>query len=163
LDGNDKSTLVANKSLLQGIYFETQHVPFAAPPSEYPGLKLYLTEMKKYEPKYVEDEVAIQGWESAALFVQGVRMAGQDLTQANVIKETNTLTDFTAGGLTVPVNWAVGGHSGHAPPYCTAYIRASGEQYVPVLDKGKNVFNCFESTSAKKGPVFPLPPGTPSA
>jgi branched-chain amino acid transport system substrate-binding protein len=163
LSGNDQSTLEANKSLMQGIYFDTQHVPFAAPPSEYPGLKLYLTEMKKYEPTYVEDEVAIQGWESAALFVQGVRMAGKHLTQANVIKETNSITAFTAGGLTAPVNWTVGGHSGHAPPYCTAYIRASGAQYVPVLDKGKNVFNCFNSTNPKQGPVFPLPPGTPSA
>ena len=36
--------------------------------------------MKKYEPAYVADEQAIQGWESAALFVQGVKMAGNDLT-----------------------------------------------------------------------------------
>jgi hypothetical protein len=46
--------------------------------------------MKKYEPKYVTDEVAIQGWESAALFVQGVKMAGKNLTQANVIKPRPT-------------------------------------------------------------------------
>ena len=58
--------------------------------------------MKKYEPKYVNDEIAIQGWESAALFVQGVKMAGNNLTQANVIKEDNSLTAFTAGGLTAP-------------------------------------------------------------
>ena len=55
--------------------------------------------MKKYEPNYVYDEVAIQGWESAALFVQGVKMAGNNLTQANVIKEDNSITAFTAGGL----------------------------------------------------------------
>ena len=53
--------------------------------------------MKKYEPDYVDDEIAIQGWESAALFVQGVKMAGNNLTQANVIKEDNSLTAFTAG------------------------------------------------------------------
>ena len=57
--------------------------------------------MKKYEPNYVYDEVAIQGWESAALFVQGVKMAGNNLTQANVIKQDNSLTAFTAGGLDV--------------------------------------------------------------
>ena len=44
--------------------------------------------MKKYEPKYVNDEIAMQGWESAALFVQGVKMAGTNLTQANVISRT---------------------------------------------------------------------------
>ena len=85
--GNDQATLEQNKSLMQGVYFSIAHVPYTAPTSIYPGLKLYLTQMKKYEPKYVNDEIAIQGWESAALFVQGVKMAGNNLTQANVIKE----------------------------------------------------------------------------
>ena len=160
LSGNDQSTLVANKSLMQGVYFDIQHVPFTAPTSEYPGLKLYLTEMKKYEPQYVGDEVAMQGWESAALFAQGGKMAGTNLTQANVVAQTNRITAFTASGLTTPVNW-VTAHTSTAPPYCDAYIQVKGTKYVPVLNKGKNVFNCFESTSAKKGPVFPLPAGTP--
>ena len=107
---------------MQGVYFATYHVPFTAPTRLYPGLTLYLQQMKKYEPKYVYNELAIQGWESAALFVQGVRAAGNNLTWANVIKQTNAITSFTAGGLTAPVNWAVGGHSGHAPPYCVAYV-----------------------------------------
>ncbi len=160
LSGNDKSTLVANKSLMQGVYFDIQHVPFTAPTSEYPGLKVYLTQMEKYEPKYVEDEVAIQGWESAALFAEGVKLAGNNLTQANVIDQTNKLTSFTANGLIAPVNW-LKDHTATAPPYCEAVIQAKGVQYVPVFNKGKNVFNCFESVSAKKGPVFPLPAGTP--
>jgi ABC-type branched-subunit amino acid transport system substrate-binding protein len=160
LSGNDKSTLVANKSLMQGVYFDIQHVPFTAPTSEYPGLKLYLTQMTKYEPNYVEDEVAIQGWESAALFAEGVKRAGNNLTQANVIAQTNKLTAFTAGGLIAPVNW-LRDHTATSPPYCDAYIQAKGVQYVPVFNKGKNMFNCFESVNAKKGPVFPLPTGTP--
>ncbi|HEY1650324.1 MAG TPA: ABC transporter substrate-binding protein [Acidimicrobiales bacterium] len=161
-NGNDQSTLNSNQSLMQGIYFDISHVPFGANQSLYPGLKLYVTQMKKYEPNYVDDEVAIQGWESAALFVEGVKMAGNNLTQANVIKEDNTLTAFTADGLQSPVNWKSAGHSGHAPPYCLAYIKVSGNKYVPTLNKGKNVFNCFESLSPKKDPVFPLPAGTPA-
>ena len=90
--GNDQATLKQNQSLMQGVYFNIAHVPYTAPTSIYPGLKLYLTQMKKYEPKYVNDEIAIQGWESAALFVQGVKMAGNNLTQANVIKQDNSLT-----------------------------------------------------------------------
>jgi len=61
LSGNDKSTLVANESLMQGVYFDIQHVPFSAPTSIYPGLKVYLDAMRKYEPNYVYDEVALQG------------------------------------------------------------------------------------------------------
>ncbi len=37
-----------------------------------------------------------------------------------------------------------------------------GTKYVATLNKGENVFNCFESISPKKDPVFPLPPGTPA-
>jgi branched-chain amino acid transport system substrate-binding protein len=161
-NGNDAQTLASNQSLMQGIYFDISHVPFGAPQSEYPGLKLYITEMKKYEPKYVDDEVALQGWESAALFVQGVKMAGANPTQQGVINADNSITDFTAGNLQAPVNWKNAGHSGHAPPYCLAYIKVVGSQYVPTLNKGKNVFNCFESTNTKKDPVFPLPAGTPA-
>ncbi len=162
LNGNDQSTLNENKSLMQGIYFSISHVPFIAPQSEYPGLKLYETEMKKYEPSYVDDELALQGWESAALFVQGVRMAGNDLTQANVINADNSLTAFTAGGLRTPTNWKDAGHTGHAPPYCSAYIKVVGDQYLPTLNQGKNVFVCFASIDPKKNPVYPLPPGTPT-
>jgi ABC-type branched-subunit amino acid transport system substrate-binding protein len=162
LNGNDVPTLQANKTLMQGIYFATYHVPFTAPTRLYPGLTLYLRQMRKYEPKYVYNELAIQGWESAALFVQGVKAAGANLTWANVVKQTNKLTSFTAGDLTAPVNWAVGGHNGHAPPYCVAYVVAKGTQYVPVLNKGQNVFNCFHSSSTKAMPVFPIPTGTPA-
>jgi ABC-type branched-subunit amino acid transport system substrate-binding protein len=161
-NGNDQGTLNTNESLMQGVYFGIGHVPFTASTSLYPGLKLYLTEMKKYEPTYAEDEVALQGWESAALFVQGVKMAGGNLTQANVIKEDNSLTSFTAGGLEVPVNWQSAGHNGHAPPYCVAYIKVTGNTYAATLDKGKNVFNCFDSINPKSSPVFPLPAGTPA-
>jgi branched-chain amino acid transport system substrate-binding protein len=160
-NGNDASTLSQNQSLMQNVYFDISHVPFSAPTSLYPGLKLYLAQMNKYEPKYAQDEVALQGWESAALFVQGVRMAGQNLTQAGVIAADNSITSFTAGGLTAPINWKSAGHSGNAPPYCLAYIKVQGNKYVPTLNKGKNVINCFQSINPKKDPVFPLPPGTP--
>ena len=108
LNGNDQVTLDQNQSLMQNIYFYIAHVPFSAPQSEYPGLKTYLYGMNKYEPKYALDEVAIQGWESAALFAAGVKAAGNNLTQANVIAQTNKMTAFTAGGLTTPTNWTTG-------------------------------------------------------
>jgi branched-chain amino acid transport system substrate-binding protein len=160
--GNDQSTLDTNQSLMQNVYFDIGHVPFTASTKDYPGLKLYFAQMKKYEPKYTTDEIALQGWESAALFVQGLKMAGKNPTQASVIAADNSLTSFTAGDLTAPVNWKSAGHKGNAPPYCLAYIKVSGDKYLPTLNKGKNVFNCFQSINPKKGPVFPLPPGTPA-
>ena len=76
--GNDQSTLDTNQSLMQGVYFDIAHVPFTASTKLYPALKLYFAQMKKYEPKYATDELALQGWESAALFVQGLKMAGEE-------------------------------------------------------------------------------------
>jgi ABC-type branched-subunit amino acid transport system substrate-binding protein len=162
LNGNDQSTLNQNQSLMQGVYFYIAHVPFAASTSLYPGLKLYLTQMKKYEPAFTYDELAIQGWESAALFVQGVKMAGSNLTQQAVIDADNSITAFTAGGLTAPINWKFAGHTGHRPPYCGAIIKVTGNKYDPALNQGQNVFNCFEALNPNKGPVFPVPPGTPA-
>ena len=160
--GNDQSTLNTNQSLMQNVYFDIGHVPFTASPTLYPGLKLYFAQMKKYESAYATDEIALQGWESAALFVQGLQIAGKNPTQASVIAADNSLTSFTSGGLQAPVNWKSAGHKGNAPPYCLAYIRVSGNKYLPTLNKGKNVFNCFHSINPKKNPVFPLPAGTPS-
>ena len=162
-NGNDQQTLNQNKSLMQGIYFNIAHVPFTSSQSEYPGLKLYITEMKKYEPNYVDDELAIQGWESAALFVDGLKAAGANPTWAGVIAADNSLTSFTANGLTAPINWKIAGHEGHAPPYCSADIEVKGDQYVAALDQGKNVFDCFDSIDPKKAtPMSPLPAGTPT-
>jgi hypothetical protein len=39
-----------------------------------------------------------------------------------------------------------------------------GDKYVPALNTSKkSVFVCFGSINPKKGPVLPLPPGTPNA
>ena len=136
---------------MQGIYFYIAHVPFTAPQSEYPGLKLYLTEMNKYEPKYAQDEVAIQGWESAALFAQGVKMAGNNLTQANVINQTNTLTAFTAGGLTAPTNWTTRATPATRPRTARPTFRSKGTKYVPALNTRRRASSsASQSTNAKK-------------
>ena len=111
--------------------------------------------MKKYEPKYVNDEIAIQGWESAALFVQGVKMAGNNLTQANVIKEDNSITAFTAGGLDAPVNWKSAGHSGHAPPYCLAYIKVVREPVRPHPEQGEERLQLLPVDQPEEGPGLP--------
>lgn len=160
LNGNDQPVLDQYPSLMAGVYFYIDHVPFTASPSIYPGLAQYMSIMNQYEPKYTLDEVAIQGYESAALFVAGVQAAGNNLSWANLVKVTNQMTDFTAGGLTTPVNWAVG-HSGHTGTGCGAFIQVQGTQFVPALGQGKQVFLCF-NTADVKNPVPVAPPaGTP--
>ena len=160
LNGNDQPTLNQYPTLMKGVYFDIQHVPYLAPTKYYPGLAQYLTAMKKYQPKYVNDEVAIQGWESASLLAAGIKAAGSNLTQQNVINQTNKITDFTANGLTTPVNWAKSGHTGHTYPVCSAYIQVQGLKFVPVFGKGHQVFVCFNANPKNPVPVA-APAGTP--
>ncbi len=163
LSGNDQPTLDQYPDLMKGVYFSIAHVPYLAPQRIYPGLSLFLKTMQKYEPKYANDEVAIQGWQSAALFAAGVKAAGNNLTQQNVINQTNKMTSFTADGLTYPVNWVKGGHSGVTYPVCNAYIQVQGKKFVPVLGQGKQVFVCFNPSPHKVPKLATPPPGTPGA
>ena len=156
--GNDQSTLNTNESLMQNVYFGISHVPFAASQSLYPGLKLYVTEMKKYEPAYVDDEIAIQGWESAALFVQGVKMAGNNLTQANVIKEDNTLTAFTADGLQSPVNWKERGSHRPRTALLPCLYQGGRGQVRAYPQQGGERLQLLRVDQPEKGPGLP-PPG----
>ncbi len=86
-------------------------------------------------------------------------MAGNNLTQANVIKEDNSITAFTAGGLIAPINWKDAGHSGHAPPYCSAYIKVVGDKYVPTLNQGKNVDRLLRVAEPEEGSGVPTAGG----
>jgi len=160
LNGSDQVTLEHYGNLMQGIYFGIGHVPLTAPTQYYPGLKTYLTAMKKYAPNYVGDELAIQGWASAALFAQGVKAAGKDLTQANVVKEDNLLTSWTANGLYFPIDWS----QSHATQttFCEAIIQVKGSKYVSVFGQGHQVFNCFDINKADPTPVNPTPAVPPA-
>ena len=105
--------------------------------------------------------MAIQGWESASLLAAGIKAAGSNLTQQNVITQTNKITDFTANGLTTPVNWAKSGHTGHTYPVCSAFIQVQGLKFVPVFGKGHQVFVCFNANPKNPVPVA-APAGTPN-
>lgn len=177
LNGNDQSTLNQYQSLMQGVYFNIQHVPFSAPQSKFPGLKLYLSQMHRYQPKYEYDEVAIQGWESAELLVAGLQAAGPHPTQAKVVNAINAMTVSTSDGLTTNTNWTPGG-GGHnypiTPVNCSAYIQVQGDKFVTVLAKPAHPFVCFKTgttnpdqglssylATAKHAEPVPASPGTP--
>ena len=68
-----------------------------------------------------------------------------------------------ASALIAPINWRDAGHTGHAPPYCSAFIKVVGNSFVPTLNQGNNTIVCFQSLNPNKGPVYPLPAGTPTA
>ncbi|HEY3842216.1 MAG TPA: ABC transporter substrate-binding protein [Acidimicrobiales bacterium] len=166
LNGSDRGVLTAYGSVMQGVYSGIQQVPFTAPTKYYPAMATYLAAMKKYEPAYTYDDLAIQGWSSAALFAEGVKLAGTDLTQANVIKQTNLLTAYNVGGLYSVVNWTTA-HTQLNSPFCEAFIQAKGTYWVPVFGKGHQVFVCLNVNKSNPTPrtthPVPAPPGTPGS
>lgn len=160
LNGSDRSVIKANSALMQGTYFLLQNVPLRAPTRYYPGLAAYLAAMRRYEPKYVGADLAVQGWESAALFAAGVRAAGKDLTRQRVIAATNEMRAFTAGGLAAVTDWKVA-HTTSTFPNCVAFAKVKAKRLVPVFGHGHQVFVCFDHNAVRHPTPVKAPPGTP--
>ncbi|MBF6555014.1 MAG: ABC transporter substrate-binding protein [Acidimicrobiales bacterium] len=165
--GYDNALLSQYSNLMQGVYFNLNgNVPFqvaTAYPGKYPGMDQYLAAMNKYSPANAYSLLALQGWESAALLVQGIRMAGNNLTQANVINQINTLTNFTAGGVSSTVDWTkLHTNTLTSFPGCSAFVKVSGTKFVPAVAKPPQTIVCFAKDVSLTNPVLATPPaGTP--
>ena len=155
LNGYDQALLDQYHSLMQGVYVDANgFVPFAAAadfPGAYPGLERYLSVMKTYEPDHVTDQLSMQGWQSAALLAAGIKAAGADPTQQNVIDQTNRITDFTAGGITAVVDWTHA-HTTQTFPVCPSFVQVKGNKFDPVVRQGHQVFICFGQAGEPDGP-----------
>jgi len=165
-NGYDRSTLAQYGSIMQGVYLRLGHVPFEAAlafPGVYPGLETYIKEMQKYQPSFTYDEVALDGWISAAQFVTGLQAVGRDLTQKKLVAAINAETAFTGGGLIPPVNWTTA-HSSTippTPPFCQSEVHVVNGQFVPSFVQGTHeVFVCFDPKDMTPVPPLPGTPGT---
>ena len=165
LNGYDQSLLSQYSSLMQGVYINVNgNVPFQVTtsfPGVYPGMQAYLAAMQRYQPNFVSSDQALQGWESAALLAAGIQKAGANVTQANVIAQINSLTNFTAGGLSATTDWTKV-HTTQTFPACSADVVVKGSKFVPVTSTGHQVFECFAQNVNLKNPTLATPPvGTP--
>lgn len=171
LDGYNHSTLQTYASLMHNVYFLVQHVPFQASaqfPGSFPGMEHYLSVMHRYAPNDAQSEVAMEGWLSADLFVQALRIAGPHPTQSSVIRAANQLTTYTGGGLTQPVNWMISHHM-VTPPSCETTVRTVvgpgvSPHFEVVFNRGTNLWVCFPIRGhVDLSRPVPAPPGTPGA
>jgi branched-chain amino acid transport system substrate-binding protein len=164
LDGYDRAYLKQAPSVMVGVIYLEQHVPFEAAtqfPGKYPAMQQYLATMKKYEPKWTYDDSSFQGYLNAVQFVQGLKeeaATGKPLTQADLIATINKETAFTGGGLTTPVNWT-NSHTTAYPPYCASFVEVEpGDQLKVVFTQANDeVFVCGNSQNKLVPPL----PGTP--
>lgn len=125
--------------LFEGDFVSVQFLPFEAEASGN-ALQDFLTWMDKQgsEPS----ELAMTGWINASLAFEGLLAAGPEFDQAKVTAATNAMTDFSAGGLTQPIDWT----QGHTPytqatrdvetlDECAALLRIEGGKFVTVAPK----------------------------
>jgi branched-chain amino acid transport system substrate-binding protein len=159
LNGYSQSMVASHPHVTNGLIFLVEHVPFQAAkkyPSRYPGIVQYIETMKKYESAYTYDDVAFQGYVSAAQFVAGLKAIGHDVTQQRLIDAINSETHFTAGGLIAPVNWKVA-HNEATTPICDAFVEAENGAYHLFLVHHGEVFVCVN----QQGQRVSAPPYTP--
>ena len=163
-NGYDRGTVQQYGSIMNGVYFGLQHVPFEAAlayPGVYPGLDTYIREMQKYQPAFTYDEVAMDGWIAADQFVTGLKAVGRNLTQKNLVAAINKETAYNGAGLTTPVDWTKS-HTGSPPPYCQADVVVQNGAFVPAfVQSNDQVFTCFELHSTTPVPPAPGTPGPP--
>jgi hypothetical protein len=139
----DTEFLSNNAALLEGDILMTAYLPFEAD-----GAGTQLDVMKEWLGKtgVVLNDYAIQGWLNADLAVSGIIAAGPDFDRAKVIAATNSLTAYTAGGLTPPVDWS----TGHAAPadgtavtICQSFVIVKGGKTEIATDAAKP-WACFD-------------------
>jgi ABC-type branched-subunit amino acid transport system substrate-binding protein len=166
LNGYDRSLLSQYSSLMKGVYLNINgSVPYEAAGGKYgdtyPGMQTYIHQMDQSASSFTYNGVATQGWQSAALFVQGLRMLVNShlpLTQANLVNVTNTIINDNGAGTATVTKWTTA-HTTAVPPFCSAFVKVEGTQFVPVFAPGLQVFTCRGNSTSTK-PVTPTP-GTP--
>jgi ABC-type branched-subunit amino acid transport system substrate-binding protein len=166
LNGYDRPLLTQYPTLMKGVYLGVNGaVPYEANSGKYsgvyPGMTTYINEMNKYEPSFTYNGVALLGWQSAALFVEGLNKLATNheaLTQANLIAATNQITDDNGAGTATVTKWTTA-HTIAEPPFCNATVQVKGSQFVPVFGQGTQVFVCHGSSTSTK--TVAAPPGTP--
>jgi hypothetical protein len=115
--------------------------------------------MKKFEPEWIYNDLAFQGYLNAVQFVQGLREQAathQPLTQAGLIAAINKEKAFT-GGLTTPVNWSTA-HDTDSSVLCASFIEVEpGDVLKVIFAHHGEVFAC----TTLQGKLVPAPAGSP--
>jgi ABC-type branched-subunit amino acid transport system substrate-binding protein len=126
--------------LFEGSYVQTYFAPFETPDPP-PGLSEFKTQMEKAGLTITENSIV--GWLNAALFVEGLKAAGPEFTQAKVVEAINKMDDWTADGVLAGVDWTTQ-HTA-APRFCPAVSRIEGSAFVPAFTEEGKPFVCWDN------------------
>ena len=102
-----------------------------------PEMQLFLSWMNRVAPGFHQDIFAILAWSAGLAFEQAAKAVGPNLTRAAILNQFKTITNWTGGGITPPVN--IGGK---VPSDCFAYFKIGGGGFQRVYPTAPNTFDC---------------------
>jgi hypothetical protein len=88
--------------IFEGDYVQAAARPFEADPGM-SNMTAFLDQMEKDGSTVTE--MSMVGWINASLAYDGLKAVGPNFDRQKVIEATNTFTEYTAEGLTQPIDW----------------------------------------------------------
>jgi len=146
----DTEFIASNADLLEGNTLALIFRPFEADIAG-TGIETFLDWME--QGGYEVTDNALYAWMGAELAVKALVAAGPQFDRASMIAAANQITDFTAEGITAPVDWSVQ-HTAPTPedpitnagPYdCMAYVVIRGGTVELAADPSTPWY-CFDPT-----------------
>ena len=98
---------------------------FAVPEDGSPAIQQFKAWYARTAPGQDADFFAILSWVAADMFVQALRQAGPDPTQAKILEQMRTFTNYTGGGLVGGTNPAQ-----KQQPKCYQVVEVKGGRWV---------------------------------
>ena len=114
----------------EGVTGVVPHVPYGTP---VPGMKMLEAAHQKYHPNDTHDALYVRGWAHCLVWMEGLRgadKAGQ-LNGPGVKAASETLTDFSTGGLSQSVTYTP---TDHRPTMTTSIYQIQGGKLVKIGD-----------------------------
>jgi ABC-type branched-subunit amino acid transport system substrate-binding protein len=138
-NGYDTKLASANAEFLEG---DIVGVPFA--PFEFRPKSKGMAEFDKWMDKnnYEKNELAMAGWQAAAMFYEGLKGAGKNFTRQGVIDALNKQTAMTLDGLIPPRNWTKDHDINHRTA-CVAVVTIKDGKFVPTFTAPGKPFLCL--------------------
>jgi branched-chain amino acid transport system substrate-binding protein len=153
-NGYDAGLVAANADLLEGSIVIPQFQAFEHEP-QIPEIEKYLAQMEKIDKDPVE--IATIGWMLADQFVTGLKLAGPEFSQEKVIDGLNTLTDYSANGMVVPIDWTkqhedpAQNPDAQGPLECANFTQVKDGKFTSVWGQPGKPWVCFETDAPELG------------
>jgi ABC-type branched-subunit amino acid transport system substrate-binding protein len=124
-------------SVADGFYLEQANALYLGQDAKsVPQVNDFLHWVHGLYPGFVPDLFTLYGWTSAELYVDALKKAGSDPTQASLMTALKGTTNFNADGMVAPANPAA-----HEPPSCWLLAKITNGQFQR-FDMPKTGFRC---------------------